>query len=130
MIHKKALSERDICTRFITPAIKNSGWNLTTQVREEVNLTNGRIIFSDNPVSRGKNKRADYILYQKQLRECYCKYKAIEDTPHALIKQDYYPSFEGKGLCYYQINVVNRTIADLKGPGPALTITEQLHYQI
>ncbi|UGV41413.1 DEAD/DEAH box helicase family protein [Methanococcoides orientis] len=64
-INKNELSERDICTKFITPAIDKAGWNLHTQVREEVPLTNGRIIVSGQTVSRGKNKRADYILYHK-----------------------------------------------------------------
>ena len=27
MINKKALSERDICTKFITPAIDKAGWD-------------------------------------------------------------------------------------------------------
>lgn len=40
----KGLSERDICTKYITPAITNAGWDIHTQIREEVTLTNGRII--------------------------------------------------------------------------------------
>ena len=32
---KKSLSERDICTKFITPAVKKAGWDEMTQVREE-----------------------------------------------------------------------------------------------
>ncbi|NPE31951.1 DEAD/DEAH box helicase family protein, partial [Methanococcoides sp. SA1] len=62
---KNNLSERDICTKFITPAIKKAGWDIHTQVREEVPLTNGRVIVSGKTVSRGKSKRADYILYYK-----------------------------------------------------------------
>ncbi len=42
-MNKKDLSERDICTKFITPAIEKSGWNLHSQVREEVTFTDGRI---------------------------------------------------------------------------------------
>ncbi|MBP2030667.1 type I site-specific restriction endonuclease [Methanohalophilus levihalophilus] len=64
-INKYDLSERDVCTKFITPAIDKAGWNLQTQVREEVQLTDGRVIVSGQTVSRGKNKRADYILYYK-----------------------------------------------------------------
>ncbi|MDR6223456.1 EcoAI/FtnUII family type I restriction enzme subunit R [Methanococcoides alaskense] len=64
-INKNDLSERDICTKFITPAIKKAGWDIHTQVREEVPLTNGRVIVSGKTVSRGKSKRADYILYYK-----------------------------------------------------------------
>lgn len=65
-IDKKALSERDICTKYITPAILQSRWNLYTQVREEVTFTKGRIIIKGANVSRGEEgKRADYILYYK-----------------------------------------------------------------
>lgn len=63
MTSKKDLSERDICTKFITPAIEKAGWNLITQVREEVSFTDGRIYVKGNLSSRGKSKRADYILY-------------------------------------------------------------------
>lgn len=62
---KKQMSERDICTKFITPAIQNAGWDLHTQVREEVPFTDGRIIVRGKIVTRGKSKRADYILYYK-----------------------------------------------------------------
>ncbi|MCQ1536418.1 DEAD/DEAH box helicase [Methanosarcina sp. KYL-1] len=63
-VDKKELSERDICTKFITPAIKQARWD-ERQIREEVNLTNGRIIVKGSTASRGKPKRADYILYHK-----------------------------------------------------------------
>lgn len=53
-MNKKALSERDICTQFITPAIQAAGWDLATQVREEVNFTKGRIIVRGKLVSRGR----------------------------------------------------------------------------
>jgi len=62
---KKDLSERDICTKFITPALEKSGWNIETQVREEVSFTDGRIYVRGHLTSRGKRKRADYILYYK-----------------------------------------------------------------
>ncbi|WP_340820128.1 DEAD/DEAH box helicase family protein [Methanolobus sp. WCC4] len=64
-IDKRSLSERDICTKYITPAIKKAGWNLHTQVREEVFLTDGRVIVDGQKVSRGTRKRADYVLYYK-----------------------------------------------------------------
>ena len=62
---KKSLSERDICTKFITPALRNAGWDEMEQIREEVSFTKGRIIVRGRLVSRGKGKRADYILYYK-----------------------------------------------------------------
>lgn len=40
---KKNLSERDICTKYITPAIEKGGWDLKRQVREEVSFTAGSL---------------------------------------------------------------------------------------
>ena len=62
---KKTLSERDICTKYITPAIVGAGWDLHAQIREEVSFTAGRIIVKGKKVSRGEAKRADYVLYYK-----------------------------------------------------------------
>src|SRR5580658_10642236 len=62
---KHTLSERDICTKFITPALRQAGWDEMLQIREEVSFTKGRIIVRGKLVSRGKAKRADYILYYK-----------------------------------------------------------------
>ena len=63
MIDKKSLSERDICTQYITPALQRAGWDFATQVREEVTFTKGRVIVRGKLHTRGKQKRADYILY-------------------------------------------------------------------
>jgi len=64
-VNKKGLSERDICTKFITPAIVSAGWDVEARVREEVNFTKGRVIVRGRIVQRGTPKRADYILYYK-----------------------------------------------------------------
>ena len=64
-MNKKDLSERDICTKFITPAVEKSGWDILSQIREEVYFTKGRIIVRGKLVTRGKAKFADYILYYK-----------------------------------------------------------------
>lgn len=65
MSNKKNLSERDICTKFITPALTAAGWDLFTQIREEVSFTKGRIIVRGKLHTRGELKRADYILSYK-----------------------------------------------------------------
>ncbi len=62
---KKSLSERDICTKFITPALRKAGWDEMTQIREEVSFTKGRILVRGRLVTRGKAKRADYVLHFK-----------------------------------------------------------------
>lgn len=62
---KSSFSERDICSKFITPALQKAGWNLQSQILEEKTLTDGRIIVRGKMVARGKQKRADYVLYLK-----------------------------------------------------------------
>ncbi|MFT4452990.1 EcoAI/FtnUII family type I restriction enzme subunit R [Pseudomonas sp. RTCS2] len=62
---KNSLTERDICSKYITPAITAAGWDLHKQVREEVSFTKGRIIVRGKLHSRGESRRADYILYHQ-----------------------------------------------------------------
>ncbi|CAN7385214.1 DEAD/DEAH box helicase family protein [Variovorax sp. LjRoot84] len=70
-MNKAELSERDICTKFITPALQQAGWH-QHQFREEVNLTDGRVMVRGklaarvkNPDAKGGPKRADYVLYAR-----------------------------------------------------------------
>jgi type I restriction enzyme R subunit len=61
---KSDLSERDICTRYITPAIREvAGWK-TVQIFEEFTL--GKIHVRGRAVQRGNRKRADYILFHQK----------------------------------------------------------------
>src|SRR5450631_4241991 len=64
-MNKKDLSERDICSKFIGPAVKRAGWDGMMQIREEVAFTKGRIIVRGKLVTRGKAKKADFVLYYK-----------------------------------------------------------------
>ncbi|BAZ94613.1 type I site-specific restriction-modification system, R subunit [Thiohalobacter thiocyanaticus] len=61
---KKSLSETDICDLFISPAIKDAGWEPVRQIRREVTLTPGPVIVRGNMSSRNKKKKkfADYVL--------------------------------------------------------------------
>ena len=61
-MEKKKLSETEIRTGFITPAIRNAGWDLITQLREEVPYTKGRIFVRGTMTTRGKMKVLDYLL--------------------------------------------------------------------
>ena len=70
-MNKKDLSERDICTKFIIPALVGAGWT-HSQFREEVRLTEGRVVVRGNvagrlknPAAKGGPRRADYVLYAK-----------------------------------------------------------------
>jgi len=65
MTDKKQLSERDICTKYVTPALERAEWDIGIQIREEFPLTNGRIIVRGKLHTRATHKRADYVLFYK-----------------------------------------------------------------
>lgn len=67
-MNKKKLTEADIRTKFITPAlvgVDGKKWNIMTQIREEIFFTKGPVLIDGKAVSRGEAKKADYILYYK-----------------------------------------------------------------
>jgi type I restriction enzyme, R subunit len=64
-MNKKQLTEADIRTKFILPAIEKSGWDRDKQIREEKYFTAGRIYIYGKITKRGIPKKADYILYYK-----------------------------------------------------------------
>jgi len=63
-MNKKQLTEQEIRTQFITPAIKAAGW-AASQIREEYAITKGRIIARGGTYKRDKAKFADYLLFYK-----------------------------------------------------------------
>lgn len=63
--NNKKLTEEDIKMKYITPAIEKAGWDIKKQVRAEYTFTDGRVIVRGNLTSRGKKKRADYLLFYK-----------------------------------------------------------------
>lgn len=64
-MEKKKLTEQDIRTKFITPAIVSAGWDVLRQIREEVTFTKGRVIVRGKLHTRGEARRADYVLYHQ-----------------------------------------------------------------
>lgn len=64
-MNKKTLSETDIRTKFITPAVVAAKWDVMTQLREEAYFTKGRVIVRGKTVRRGEAKKADYLLSYK-----------------------------------------------------------------
>lgn len=79
---KKHLSEDDTSAKFITPALYKAGW-AETDIRRQVAFTAGRIIVRGKLVTRGKAKRADYVLYMGHfplaLIEAKHNFKAVGD---------------------------------------------------
>jgi type I restriction enzyme R subunit len=63
------LSERDICTKYVIPALIEAGWT-QQQFREEVPLTHGRVIVRgtlayrlQDSGAKGGPKRVDLVIY-------------------------------------------------------------------
>ena len=63
---KSGLTEADIRTKYITPALVDAGWDIHKQIREEKYFTDGRIRVRGSVAKRDKGKKADYILYYKR----------------------------------------------------------------
>ena len=61
----KDLSEQDICSKYILPAFVKSGWDSQRQIREQYGFTAGQITVRGKTVTRGKQKRVDFILYHR-----------------------------------------------------------------
>lgn len=94
---KRDFSERDICTKLITPAIQQAGWQ-QHQFREEVSLTDGRVMVRgklavrlNNPDAKGGPKRADYVLYARPdvpvavIEAKQAKFQVGQGMPQALL---------------------------------------------
>lgn len=87
-LNKRDLSETDIRTKYITPAIVAAGWDKMQQIREEFNITDGRIVVRGKLVTRKKPKRADYLLnFQSNLPLALVEAKTNRHTVDAGLQQ-------------------------------------------
>ncbi|MBU9812166.1 DEAD/DEAH box helicase family protein [Rahnella sp. SL6] len=64
-VNKTHLTETDIITRFILPAIQQAGWDVMTQIRQEVKLRDGKVVVRGKLAARLTVKSADIVLYHK-----------------------------------------------------------------
>lgn len=61
------MTEADTCRAFVTPKLVEAGWGAAGSVTgEQHSFTNGRIIVAGGKVRRGKQRRADYLLYYRR----------------------------------------------------------------
>ena len=61
---KYKMTEADTCREFVTPKLVEAGWGAAQHaIGEQRTFTNGRIIVTGGRVRRGKQRRADYLLY-------------------------------------------------------------------
>ncbi len=60
---QEKLNEADTCRKYVTPKLVEAGWDNTPhQIREQHQLTDGRITVRGDKTSRGEQYRADYLL--------------------------------------------------------------------
>ncbi len=64
-INKATLTEADIISKYLLPAIKGAGWDDLTQIRQEVKLRDGKVVVRGQMAARKKVKSADIVLYHK-----------------------------------------------------------------
>jgi type I restriction enzyme R subunit len=64
-VDKQRLSETDIISKYILPAVKNAGWDDMLQIRQEVKLRDGKVIVRGQLGARRTVKSADIVLYHK-----------------------------------------------------------------
>lgn len=64
-VNKTHLTETDIITKFILPAIQEAGWDVMTQIRQEVKLRDGKVVVRGKLAARLTVKSADIVLYHK-----------------------------------------------------------------
>lgn len=64
-VNKTQLTETDIITKFILPAVKDAGWDVMSQIRQEVKLRDGKVVVRGKLAARLTVKSADIVLYHK-----------------------------------------------------------------
>lgn len=64
-LNLNTLTEADIITKRIMPAVVRAGWDDTVQIRQEVKLRDGKVIVRGKVAARRKVKSADIVLYHK-----------------------------------------------------------------
>ncbi len=133
---KKQLTEADIISKFILPAITDAGWDTMTQIRQEVKLRDGKgrqqgpdyagllevpfvfaskgdgFIFHDktNPQALEIETKQEDFPSPSQLWDKFCDYKGYTKKQLPIITQDYHDDGSGKAPRYYQIQAINKTI--------------------
>lgn len=64
-MNKAKLTETDIVSKLILPAIKNAGWDDQTQIRQEFKLKDGKVVVRGHMAARQRARFADVVLFYK-----------------------------------------------------------------
>src|SRR5579859_4933255 len=80
-------NEADTCRKYVLPALYAAGWT-DEQIGEQKTFTDGRIVVNGRQASRGKPKRADYLLrYRRDYMLAVVEAKADYKSPADGIQQ-------------------------------------------
>lgn len=86
-MNKRELSEQEIRTRFITPALVDAGWRIE-QIREEYYFTDGKVELQPNVrPKRGKRNFVDYLLFHNSVAIALIEAKDNKHTIGAGMQQ-------------------------------------------
>ncbi len=64
-VNKYNMAKTDIITKFILPAIENTGWDVMTQIRQEVKLRDGKVVVRGKLVALLTVKSANIVIFHK-----------------------------------------------------------------
>jgi len=83
------LNEADTCRIYVTPRLKEAGWdNAPHSLTEQKTFTNGRVFASGGMIRRGPQRRADYILrYRRDFMIAVVEAKPEDDQVGAGLQQ-------------------------------------------
>lgn len=132
-MNKTHLSEDDISVKYITPALHQAGWDEETQIRRQLHFTKGRIIVRGKLISRGKAKKADFVLYYQHIPIALIEAKKSKFADGHGMQQalDYAATLQvpfvfasnGEGFVFHdrtgQSAAMERSLALDEFPGPA-----------
>lgn len=65
-MNKKLLTETEVCTKYITPALVSVGWDIMDQISQEQSFNSGQIVIEEGQLARVENKKYDYLLSVKE----------------------------------------------------------------
>ncbi|HUM71301.1 MAG TPA: DEAD/DEAH box helicase family protein, partial [Chloroflexota bacterium] len=85
-MNKRLLTEQEICSQFIRPAIVGAGWQ-NQQIREQYFFTDGRMNIQGLTALRGQRSFADYLLVYQNIPLAIVEAKENKHTIGAGMQQ-------------------------------------------
>ena len=74
LMDKKSLTERDICTKYVVPAIQSAGWDIQSQLLEQYHFTDGQVHVRGKKVNRGKQNLLTFCCHSNRT----CRWQSLK----------------------------------------------------